>query len=230
MVTFSNELNRGRRDESMQHADNVFVAIAGNIGVGKTTLTELLQQRFGWRPFYETVVQNPYLADFYQDMQRWAFHSQIFFLTQRLKMHFELQQRPGVCVQDRTVYEDAEIFARNLYESGMITERDFHSYNDLYDTLIRSLKRPDLVVYLKASPWTLVSRIRKRGRDYERDIDKEYLLKLDLAYHRWVGRIAEEWNVLIVDTDDYDIERDTKWLESIVEEIAQRVNVPERRS
>ncbi len=214
----------------MPHPDNIFVAIAGNIGVGKTTLTGLLHRRFQWRPFFETVAENPYLADFYDDMQRWAFHSQIFFLTQRLKMHLELQEWAGVCVQDRTIYEDAEIFAQNLFESGCMTGRDFQSYQDLYQTLAGSLKRPDLVVYLKASPWTLVSRIRKRGREYERDIDREYLLKLNLAYNRWVKRIAEKWSVLVVDTDDYDMERDVNWLESIVEAICERVATAARRS
>lgn len=211
----------------MPHQDNIFVAVSGNIGVGKTTLIDLLHQRFGWQAFYETVAENPYLADFYADMPRWAFHSQVFFLTQRLKMHLQLQEQPRVCVQDRTIYEDAEIFARNLFESGCMSERDFASYTDLYETLAGFLKPPDLVVYLKASPWTLVTRIRKRGRDYERDIDKEYLLKLDLAYNGWVRRIAERWNVLVVDTDRYDMDRDVDWREGILETIAERVQVLE---
>jgi deoxyadenosine/deoxycytidine kinase len=198
---------------------NFFVAVAGNIGVGKTTLTNLLVERFGWTGFLEKEVDNPYLADFYKDMPAWAFQSQIFFLKERLKDHLQIQATNGPCVQDRTIYEDAEIFAYNLFERGLMHPRDYTCYADLYAAISSSLQPPDLFVYLRASTWTLISRIRKRGRDYEQNIDKEYLAQLNLNYERWAKRIAEKYSLLVVDTDAYDMHRDRGWLESIVAEI-----------
>jgi thymidylate kinase len=136
-----------------------FVAVAGNIGVGKSTLVELLCVRMGWEPFYEPVTENPYLADFYKDMDAWSFHSQIFFLTHRLQSHYKLSQHPTSVVQDRSVYEDAEIFAQNLYLQGHIQKRDYQTYRDLYETTLRFLPPPDLVIYLRASVSTLMKRI-----------------------------------------------------------------------
>lgn len=202
-----------------------FIAIAGNIGVGKTSLTNLISKRFGWTVFYEPEVKNPYLEDFYKDMQRWAYHSQIFFLTQRFKDHLKIQKSQAPCVQDRTIYEDAEIFAANLYQRELMPSRDYQAYQDLYAAMVQSLKRPGLVVYLRASTWTLLSRIRKRGRSYERDIDKEYLAQLNIGYENWVKKISNSWNVLIVDTDNYDMSKDLDWLEGILEDI--RLNVLE---
>jgi deoxyadenosine/deoxycytidine kinase len=146
-------------------AGKKFLAIAGNIGVGKSTLTGMLAGKMGWEPFYEAVDDNPYLADFYKDMRTWSFHSQIFFLTRRLRHHRQLLDHPGSVVQDRSVYEDAEIFARNLYEQGNMTDRDYDSYHELYRVLTEFLPPPDVVVYLRASVDTLLERIRKRGRD-----------------------------------------------------------------
>lgn len=203
-----------------------FVAIAGNIGVGKTTLSRLLGERFQWRVLFEPEVKNPYLEDFYQDMQRWAFHSQVFFLTQRFRDHLSIQRSAEVCVQDRTIYEDAEIFAANLYERGMMEARDYRAYRGLYEAMTESLVRPALVVYLRASTWTLLSRIRKRGRPYERTMDREYLAQLNVVYERWVRGIAESWDVLIVDTDDYDLDRDRDWREGMLEDIAERLRQP----
>jgi deoxyadenosine/deoxycytidine kinase len=202
---------------------NPFVAIAGNIGVGKTTLTNLLVERFGWTAFFEKEVANPFLADFYQDMPAWAFHSQIFFLKERLKDHLRIQATNAPCVQDRTIYEDAEIFAYNLFERGLMHERDYACYADLYAAISSSLRPPDLFVYLRASTWTLISRIRKRGRAYEQNLDKEYLAQLNLNYERWVKRILEKYSVMIVDTDAHDVHRDKDWLESMIEEIKRRV-------
>src|SRR3972149_9160797 len=147
-----------------------FVAIAGNIGVGKSTLVKMLCAEMDWDPFYEPVTENPYLADFYKDMSAWAFHSQIFFLTHRLRSHFQLAQHFGSVIQDRSLYEDAEIFARNLYIQGRIQPRDYQTYRDLYETAKQFLPPPDLVVYLRASVPTLLNRISNRGRDYERAI------------------------------------------------------------
>jgi deoxyadenosine/deoxycytidine kinase len=200
-----------------------FIAVAGNIGVGKTTLTKLLNDRFGWKVYYEPEVHNPYLEDFYRDMQRWSYHSQIFFLTQRFKDHLKIQKNTAPCVQDRTIYEDAEIFAENLFQRELMLPRDYQSYRDLYETIVLSLKKPGLVVYLKASTWTLLSRIRKRGRSYERDIDKEYLAQLNICYDNWIKKISKDWNVLVVDTDNYDMNQDTDWLDGILEEIGDRV-------
>ncbi len=198
---------------------NYFFALAGNIGVGKTTWTKLLSEQFNWRPYYEKVVENPYLSDFYYDMKRWSFHSQIFFLTQRFKAHLEIQDSTSTCIQDRTIFEDGEIFATNLYDKKIMSEKDYLNYNDLYETILSSLRYPDLIIYLRASIWTLISRIRKRGRDFERKIDKEYLAQLNLAYEAWVKRYARNHRILIVNTDDLDIENDQSRINEIIREI-----------
>ncbi len=200
-------------------SSNYFFALAGNIGVGKTTWTTLLSERFNWRPYYEKVVENPYLADFYHDMERWSFHSQIFFLTQRFKAHLEIQRTTMTCIQDRTIFEDGEVFARNLFLNKVMTEKDYRNYQDLYATIIDSLCFPDLIIYLRASIWTLISRIRKRGRDYERAIDKEYLAQLNRAYEDWIKRYSENNRVLIIDTDDLDIEKDTSRVNEIIKQV-----------
>src|SRR5512139_940548 len=167
-----------------------FVAVAGNIGVGKSTLVKLLCQRLGWEPFYEPVAENPYLADFYENMRAWAFHSQIFFLTHRLRAHRQLIEHPTSAIQDRSVYEDAEVFARNLYRQGLISERDYLAYRELYTVLCEFLPPPDLVVYLRASVPTLLGRISQRGRDYERQITAVYLGQLNELYEEWIGRFS----------------------------------------
>lgn len=200
-------------------SSNYFFALAGNIGVGKTTWTCLLSERFNWRPYYEKVVENPYLADFYHDMERWSFHSQIFFLTQRFKAHLEIQRTTSTCIQDRTIFEDGEIFAWNLHNKKVMSEKDYQNYKDLYDTIIGSLRYPDLIIYLRASTWTLISRIRKRGRDYERAIDKEYLAQLNRGYENWIQRYARQHRVLIVDTDNLDIEQDTSRVNEIIKQV-----------
>jgi deoxyadenosine/deoxycytidine kinase len=163
-----------------------FVAIAGNIGAGKSTLTSLLSAALGWEPFYEANAENPYLADFYEDMQRWSFHSQMFFLGKRLEHHHQLLQHPGSVVQDRTVYEDAEIFACNLYEQGNMSERDYDAYRRLYEAISAFLPPPDLIIYLQGSVGTLASRIKQRGREFERNIEIAYLERLNNLYNRWI--------------------------------------------
>jgi deoxyadenosine/deoxycytidine kinase len=164
-----------------------FIAVAGNIGVGKSTLVGMLCKRLGWEPFFEPVAENPYLADFYRDMRQWAFHSQIFFLTHRLRAHRRLIDHPTSAIQDRSLYEDAEIFARNLHLSGSIDERDYQSYRELYTVLSEFLPPPDLVVYLRASTPTLQERIRLRGRDYERQISSQYLDQINHLYEDWIA-------------------------------------------
>ena len=159
-----------------------FIAVAGNIGVGKSTLVEMLCVRLGWEPFYEPVTENPYLEDFYKDMGAWSFHSQVFVLTHRLRSHYKLGQHPGSVVQDRSVYEDAEIFAQNLFLQGHIQLRDYQTYRELYETTSRLLPPPDLVVYLRGSVPTLMKRISNRGRDYEQQITPDYLNGLNNLY------------------------------------------------
>ncbi len=167
-----------------------FVAVAGNIGVGKSTLVSMLCNRLGWQPFFEPVSENPYLADFYRDMHLWSFHSQIFFLTRRLRSHRQLLDHPTSAIQDRCVYEDAEVFALNLFLQGLMDERDYLSYHELYLVLSEFLPPPDLVVYLRASVPTLQQRITNRGRDYERTITPEYLGQLNTLYEDWIAKFS----------------------------------------
>ncbi len=199
-----------------------FVAVAGNIGVGKSTLTALLSERLGWEPFFEAVNDNPYLADFYGDMQRWSFHSQIYFLSRRLRHHWQLLQRPNSVVQDRTVYEDAQVFAYNLYRQGLMDERDYHSYHELYNVVTTVLPPPDLVVYLKASVPTLQERIRSRGRLYEQDISTAYLEQLNELYDEWVGGFSL-CSVLSVPSDDLDFVQNPGHLELITGKILDKL-------
>jgi deoxyadenosine/deoxycytidine kinase len=168
-------------------SEKCFIAVAGNIGAGKSTLTRMLSEALGWQPFFEADAENPYLADFYADMQRWSFHSQVFYLGKRLEHHRLLVDHQGCGVQDRTVYEDAEIFARNLYASGLMSDRDYDAYRRLYTAVSSFLPPPDLIVYLEASVETLVRHIHKRGRDYERDIKADYLARLNRFYEDWIG-------------------------------------------
>ena len=180
-----------------------FIAIAGNIGVGKSTLVKMLCNQMDWDPFYEPVAENPYLEDFYHNMSAWAFHSQVFFLTHRLRSHLNLAQHPNSVIQDRSVYEDAEIFAQNLYDQGNIQERDFQTYRELYETAVQFLPPPDLVIYLRASVPTLLSRISSRGRDYEQKISAEYLRNLNGLYESWIENFTL-CPVLAVPADDLD--------------------------
>ncbi|MBC8334286.1 MAG: deoxynucleoside kinase [Anaerolineales bacterium] len=180
-----------------------FVAVAGNIGVGKSTLVEMLCTKLDWEPFYEPVAENPYLADFYSDMPAWSFHSQIFFLSHRLRSHDELAKHPTSVIQDRSVYEDAEVFAQNLFRQGHIQKRDYQTYCELYETVIGFLPPPDLVIYLRASAETLLRRIESRGRDYERTIAPEYLAGLNDLYESWIAGFTL-CPVLTVPADDLD--------------------------
>jgi deoxyadenosine/deoxycytidine kinase len=180
-----------------------FVAVAGNIGVGKSTLVEMLCSKLSWIPFYEPVAENPYLSDFYQDMMSWAFHSQIFFLTHRLRAHHQLGQHPTSVIQDRSIYEDAEIFAQNLFLQGYIHPRDYETYRELYETTIDFLPPPDLVIYLRSSVPTLLQRISMRGREYERSISPEYLNSLNVLYERWISNFTL-CPVLTVPADEID--------------------------
>jgi deoxyadenosine/deoxycytidine kinase len=200
-----------------------FIAIAGNIGVGKSTLTEMLSQRLGWEPFFEAVADNPYLADFYQDMRRWSFHSQVFFLSRRLRHHYQLLQRPESVVQDRTVYEDAEVFARNLYQQGLMSERDYASYRELYEVLSLLLPPPDLVVYLRASVPTLLTRIAHRGRSFEQDISPDYLARLNALYEEWITHF-NLCPVLTIPSDSLDFVANSHHLDLILEKVLEKLH------
>lgn len=199
-----------------------FVAVAGNIGVGKSTLVTLLSERLDWQPFFEPVAENPYLADFYKDMRSWAFQSQVFFLTRRLRAHRKLLDHPTSVIQDRCVYEDAEVFAYNLFRQGLMDERDYKTYYDLYKVLTEFLPPPDLVLYLKASLSTLVSRISLRGREYERRIDPEYLGQLNELYDRWIDRF-NLCPVLAIPADKIDYVAHPDHLNLIVKKVQEKL-------
>jgi len=196
--------------------------LAGNIGAGKTTLVRMMCERLRWRPYFEPVVENPYLADFYRDMKAWAFHSQVFFLTHRVRSHRSLMDDPWPVVQDRSLYEDAEVFARNLHLRGSMSERDWATYSELYRTVATLLPPPDLVVYLRASVPVLRDRIARRGRGFESGISEEYLGQLNALYEEWVGgfRLAP---ILVVDADRTDVVADPPAFEAVVSEVEERL-------
>jgi deoxyadenosine/deoxycytidine kinase len=197
-----------------------FVAVAGNIGVGKSTLVTMLSENLGWEPFYEPVAENPYLADFYADMKAWAFQSQVFFLTHRLRSHFQLSLRASSVIQDRSLYEDAEVFARNLYLHGDIAPRDYRTYRELYETASQFLPAPDLVVYLRASVPTLLNRISNRGRLYERTITP-YLDSLN-RYEQWIDNFTL-CPMLSVPADDLDYVAHPGHLRLIVAKVQEKL-------
>ena len=165
-----------------------YIAVAGNMGSGKSSLVDFLCKYYKLKPFYEPNEMNPYLEDFYEDMRRWAFHSQLFFLSNKFRIHQELAEDPGTVVQDRTIYEDAEIFAKHLYLRGLIEKRDYATYQDLYRTILRSLNPPDLMIYLHCPLRTIRRRIRSRGRLMEQEIPSEYIKRLQSLYKEWFNR------------------------------------------
>jgi len=176
------------------------IAIAGNIGAGKTTLTELLSKHYKWIPQFEDVDHNPYLNDFYEDMPRWSFNLQIYFLNNRLNQVLDIQRGTETVIQDRTIFEDAHIFAPNLYEMGLMPKRDFDNYFSFFATLKTMVSPPDLLIYLKASVPTLVAQIQKRGREYEENIRLDYLKRLNDYYNKWIDTY-KEGNLLVIDCD-----------------------------
>lgn len=200
-----------------------FITIAGNIGVGKSTLVKLLAEKAGWAPVYEAVDENPYLADFYGDMERWSFHSQMFFLSKRLRQHIDLQELSGSIIQDRSIYEDAEIFARNLFNQGTLSQREWETYHAMYSAIVAVLQPPKLMVYLQASVETLEQQIKLRGRDYEQDIDLGYLTNLNQLYEKWIGGFDLS-PVLVINTDKLDYVQYNSHLDRIWEMINQRLH------
>lgn len=194
------------------------IAVAGNIGAGKTTLTTLLAKHYGWQPHFEDVDHNPYLTDFYQDMQRWSFNLQIYFLNHRLQQLLGIRSGGMTVIQDRTIYEDAHIFAPNLYDMGLMTKRDFDNYGSLFETLTTMVEAPDLLIYLKASIPKLVDQIQKRGRDYEENIRLDYLKRLNGFYERWIEGY-QAGPLLVVDVDVLDFTTREEDLADVVRRI-----------
>lgn len=210
---------RGAKDASRRRDNNaVFVAIAGNIGSGKSSLTRLLGERLGWKPFFESVEDNPYLDDFYRDMQRWAFPLQVYFLSNRFRSHRAITEGSESVVLDRVIYEDAEIFARNLFEIGMMDERDYRNYLALYQVMTDYLEPPDVLVYLEAGVETLLRQISLRGRAFEQGISREYLERLNVLYTGWIDAYSKG-TVLRVPVDRVDFVNNAKDLEEIVQQL-----------
>ena len=199
-----------------------FLAIAGNIGVGKTELTTRLSAELGWMAYYEPVIQNPYLDDFYADMARWSFHLQIYFLSERFKAQVQIGASPLPFIQDRTIYEDAEIFARVLHDQGSMTDVDYRNYTALFHVLVGFLRKPDLIIYLKASPDVLMERIARRGRASEKSIAKSYIGRLNDAYEDWMRRARAETEVLEIDTDHVPLQGEAEGFTRLVNDLKAR--------
>lgn len=198
------------------------LAVSGNIGSGKTTLTEKLAKHYGWKAEFEAVDNNPYLPDFYEDMKRWAFHLQVYFLNSRYNQIRKIQESTQATIQDRTIYEDAYIFAANLYKSNLMTERDYLNYRSLFDSMITHVKAPDLLIYLKADIPKLVGQIEKRGRTYETAMRIDYLKNLNQHYEEWIGEY-KEGKLLIIDVNDLDFVERQEDFAFIVEKIEREM-------
>ena len=196
----------------------IFISIAGNIGSGKSSLTGLLANRFNWVPYYESVSDNPYLKDFYADMTRWSFNLQIYFLAHRFNIHKEITEKPTSVIQDRSIYEDVEIFAKNLHKLGRMSDRDHTTYKNLFAEMTSYLRAPDLLVYLKADIDTLVRQIKKRGREFEKDLDIAYLEELNRSYDEWIKSYSFG-KVLTIKTDELDFVHSEKDFDFIISSI-----------
>ena len=198
------------------------IAIAGNIGSGKTTLTRLLSKHFGWKPHFEEVDNNPYLESFYDDMKRWSFNLQIYFLNSRFRQVVDIRKSGENIVQDRTIYEDAYIFASNLYDMGLMETRDYENYQALFELMSSFLQAPDLMIYLRASVPTLVRQIQKRNRDYEQSIRLDYLKALNKRYEEWIANY-DKGKLLIIESDNIDLENPDD-LSTVIEKINGSLN------
>jgi len=200
----------------------LFISIAGNIGAGKSSLAQSLGDHFKWKPYYESVDDNPYLSDFYSDMSQWSFHLQIYFLAKRFKRHKEIIEANESVIQDRSIYEDAEIFARNLYDIGKMTERDYSNYRSLFRVLMEYLRPPDLMIYLRAQTDTLARQISKRGRDFEQGIQHTYLEQLNKLYEEWIAQY-KLGPLLIIESDDLDFVNNPADLNYILARVKYRL-------
>lgn len=199
------------------------IAVAGNIGSGKSTLTELLSKSFGWEPHFEDLENNPYLNDFYEDMPRWAFNLQIFFLNNRFKQVIQIQKGENTVIQDRTIYEDAHIFAPNLHSMGLMSTRDFETYLSVFETINSRINPPDLLIYLRASIPRLVDQIQNRGREYEDNLRLDYLRKLNEKYENWVGSY-DHGKLMIIDVDEFNFAEEQEHKSAVVNKVAAEVH------
>lgn len=204
----------------------LFLTIAGNIGTGKTTLTKMLADHYGWKAHFESVSDNPYLSDFYNDMSRWSFPLQIFFLNHRFKVHKEVGLSGGSAIQDRSIYEDSHIFARNLYESGKMEERDYFTYLDLYREMMKLLPAPDLMIYLRKSVPKLMEQIAKRGRDFEKNIPLDYITCLNRYYDEWIEGYRDG-KLLVIDSEELDFVARPEDFDYIAKQILERLDQKE---
>lgn len=218
-----------------QSPGKVFVSIAGNIGSGKSSLTKLLSEHFGWIPFYESVDDNPYLNDFYGDMKRWSFHLQVYFLSNRFRNHKKILEMNESVVQDRSIYEDVEIFARNLHEMGNMDKRDYENYRELFKIMVDYLEPPDLLVYLRANTDTLIKQIRIRGREYEQSIKEDYLERLNESYEEWIERYDTQLRhsnagrkLLVIESDGIDFVNNHGHLGDVIKEIEKVIRIQSR--
>lgn len=199
-------------------SQKIFIAVAGNIGTGKTTLTQMLADRFKWDAHFESVTDNPYLSDFYTDMKRWSFPLQIYFMTHRVRAHRSITDGDASAIQDRTIYEDANIFARNLYEQKLMEERDYRNYLDVYQEVTSTLQPPMLMIYLRKSLPRLQEQIRKRGRNYEQDMPADYLSNLNRYYDEWIERYTVG-KKLVIESDDLDFVANRQDFDSICRKV-----------
>ena len=201
---------------------DMHIAIAGNIGAGKTTLTELLAKHYKWEPQYEDVVQHPYLDDFYAEMERWSFNLQVYFLNSRFRQTLDIHNSKNTVIQDRTIYEDAHIFAPNLHAMGLMTHRDFENYSSLFQLMESLVKGPDLLIYLRSSIPNLVNQIHKRGRVYENSISIEYLSRLNERYEAWIHDYNKD-NLIILEVDDLNFVDCSEDLEQVIQTIDSKL-------
>jgi deoxyadenosine/deoxycytidine kinase len=199
-----------------------YIAMAGNIGVGKSTLVKMLSEKLKWEAFYEPVTENPYLPDFYREMSTWSFHSQVFFMAHRLQIQKDLIHYPGSVIQDRSIYEDAEIFARSLFLQNYLSKRDYDTYRTMYDTITEFIPAPNLVIYLRANVDTLQNRIAQRNRDYERTISRDYLTNLNVLYEEWITHF-NLCPVLTVPADNLDYVANPSHLELIAHKVDEKL-------
>jgi len=204
-------------------SQKIFVAVAGNIGTGKTTLTQMLADHFKWDPHFESVSDNPYLTDFYDDMKRWSFPLQIYFMTHRVNSHQVITDGLSSAIQDRTIYEDANIFARNLFEQKLMEERDYQNYLKVYHVVTASLQPPDLMIYLRKSLPRLKEQIKKRGRDYEQDMPSDYLLNLNGYYDEWIQNYSLG-KKLVIESDDLDFVANRQDFDAICKKVVESLD------
>lgn len=206
----------------MKKDKKYFVSVAGNIGSGKSSLTRMIAKEFNWKPYFESVQNNPYLSDFYTDMKRWSFQLQVFFLSHRFNAHKRIINSKKSVIQDRSIYEDVEIFARNLYLMGRMEKRDYNNYRALFFEMVSYLKAPDLVVYLKAEVKTLVKQIKLRGREFEKSIERSYLERLNRSYTTWIRNYGLG-KVLVIESDELDFVNNPAHFKMIIDRIKREL-------